>query len=443
MPDRPKILLATFGSRGDVHPFVAVGQALLREGCRAVVATSPEHRELIRRSGLEYVEVGLEADEVLGPLGLDMQTLARSLAKNDRFLFEKIIFPYLKEAYEQLYSKCEKYNVILAHLLAFSAQAVAEKRGLLLVLLTLSPILLPSAHDPPKGWGSPFIQEPKTALGLSYNRFGLRVAAEFAWLWAAPLRRFRRELGLPPRGGFGFFSPPDPDLETIGLFSPLLTTAPPAAGQKILIAGQSFFDDPGAEDPAERSVLERFLSEGPPPTVVTLGSFFVHDGLSHARAALAAARALSERLMLLARKEDVVALQQEAGRTVFVGSYLRHSALFPRASLIVHHGGVGTSGQAMRAGRPQLVTPYLGEQQDNAARLKRLGVARVLPGRRVTAAALATELLALRTEATYAASAKSVAAQVAGEDGAAVAARRIVELARRGRREASSQARRN
>ena len=82
----------------------------------------------------------------------------------------------------------------------------------------------------------------------------------------------------------------------------------------------------------------------------------------------------------------------------------------------------------MRAGRPQLVTPYLREQQDNAARLKRLGVARVLPGWRVTAAALERELAALRGGAAYAANAQAVAAKVAEEDGAAVAARRIVKI---------------
>ena len=69
----------------------------------------------------------------------------------------------------------------------------------------------------------------------------------------------------------------------------------------------------------------------------------MNDGLAHYRAALAAARGLGERAVLLARREDVAALQQEVGPQAFVGSYLRHSVLFPRASLVVHHGGVGTS----------------------------------------------------------------------------------------------------
>ena len=96
---------------------------------------------------------------------------------------------------------------------------------------------------------------------------------------------------------------------------------------------------------------------------------------------------------------------------------------------MVHHGGVGTSGQALKAGRPQLVTPYLGEQHDNALRLKRLGVARVLPGKRVSVATLTRELAALRADGAYAAWTPAIAAKVAEEDGATVAARRIAAIA--------------
>ncbi len=427
----PKILLATFGSRGDLHPFVAVGQALLRESCRAVVATSAEHRDMVLSAGLEFAEIRPDASEVLARLGLDMSGMARRMAQSDRFLFEKIVFPNLMHTFNCLDPLCEKCDAIVSHPLAFSAQVAAQRRGLPLVLLTLSPILLSSAADPPKAPGSPFIPEPRGWFALAYNRLALRVAAALAWAWASPLRRFRRDLGLPPRGGFGFFEPADAGVETIALFSPLLTRAR-FDGERVLIAGHSFFDDASAEDEAERERVERFLEAGPEPIVVTLGSFFVHNGFAHYRACLAAARALGERAVLLAHAEDVAALQQEAGSKVFVGSYLRHSLLFPTAKIIVHHGGVGTCGQALRAGRPQLVTPYLAEQYDNAHRLERLGVARVLPGRSVTEEALALEL-ALLGDGSYAARAAAVAVEVEKEKGATVAAHRIKDQAQ-GRR---------
>lgn len=429
MPDPAKILLVTFGSRGDLHPFVAVGQALLREGCRPVVASSAEHRDTVLSAGLEFAEISPEATEVLSRLGLDMSALARNMAANDRFLFEKIVFPHLKQAFNSLDPYCEECDAIIAHPIAFSAQVAAQRRGVPLVLLTLSPILLYSAHDPPKGPGSPFIGEPGGLFALAYNRLALRVAAELAWAWAKPLRRFRRDHGLPPRGGFGFFAPMDAGVETIALFSPLLTRARATDGERLLVAGHSFFDDAGAEDSEERAQLERFLEVGPPPIVFTLGSFFVQDGLAHYQASVAAARALGERSVLLTRQDDVAALRQESEPEVFVGAYLRHSHLFPSAKIVVHHGGVGTAGQALRAGRPQLVTPYLGEQHDNALRLQRLGVARVLPGKGVTAATLARELAALRADAAYVTRAAAAAAKVAEEDGATVAARRIKDLA--------------
>ena len=130
----PKILLVTFGSRGDLHPFVAVGQALLREGCRAIVATSADHRDLALSAGLEYAELGPSTAEILARLGLDMGAVARGMAEDDRFLFEKILFPRLKEAYDMFEANCEEYDAIVAHPIAFSAQVVAQKRRLPLVL---------------------------------------------------------------------------------------------------------------------------------------------------------------------------------------------------------------------------------------------------------------------------------------------------------------------
>ena len=428
----PKILLVTFGSLGDVYPFVAVGQALLKEGCRVVVATSLEHREIILSRGLEFAEIRPTGAEIRARLGLDRGAIARRIADDNLFHFEKIIFPHLAETAEQIDLLSKDCDVILSHPLAFFAQAVAEKRGLKLIVLTLSPAFFPSAYDPPKGQTSPFIAEPSGRFSLGYNRLALRIAASAAWTWAAPLRRFRSDLGLPSRGGFFFFTAADHlHFDTIALFSPLLTRTPVDPGGRALVAGHSFFDDQLAEDEMQRAELERFLGEGPAPIVFTLGSFVVEAGLDHYRAALAAARALKQRAVVLASQKDVVTLQQQSGQDVLVKSYLRHSVLFPKADAIVHHGGIGTLGQALKSGRPQLVTPYLGDQYDNAARLKRLGVARVLPGKQVTAAALTRELTALLAYPAFAERARAAAAAVVEEDGAAGAAKKIKEIALR------------
>jgi UDP:flavonoid glycosyltransferase YjiC (YdhE family) len=109
--------------------------------------------------------------------------------------------------------------------------------------------------------------------------------------------------------------------------------------------------------------------------------------------------------------------------------YLPYSSVFPRAAAIVHQAGIGTLAQAMRAGRPQLAVPVSFDQPDNARRAARLGVARVLPFRKATAERLAAELSALLDQARYENAAASVAADLAGSDGAARAADALVAVA--------------
>jgi UDP:flavonoid glycosyltransferase YjiC (YdhE family) len=107
---------------------------------------------------------------------------------------------------------------------------------------------------------------------------------------------------------------------------------------------------------------------------------------------------------------------------ICIVGYAPHSLLFPRAAAVVHQGGIGTLAQGLRSGRPQLVVPFFADQQDNAARAVRIGLARSLAPTRYTASSAAAELAPLLADTRYAARAAAVGARLAGEDGAAVAA---------------------
>ena len=111
--------------------------------------------------------------------------------------------------------------------------------------------------------------------------------------------------------------------------------------------------------------------------------------------------------------------------------YAPHAALFPRAAAVVHHGGIGTTAAALRAGRPMLVVPHAHDQPDNAFRAEKLGVARVLDARRYRADRAADHLRALLGAPAYQASAQDAADRIGREDGVRTAADTIAAHASR------------
>jgi len=423
----PKILISTVGSFGDLFPFLALGLALQREGFDVAVATSGVYREFVEREGLDFVAARPDLDDVTEKLGLDLGGLARQMSRDDGFLFQRIIFPFLRESYDDIGAAAASGAVaIVAHSIAFAAHAAAEKLDLPLFVAHLSPVLHYLPQQPPLGMGLPFVAAPRSKLALGYNRVALACAAEVAHLWAAPLRQFRRELGLPRRAPFSFFRGVPSPFHSLGLHSPAFLGD--QGGD--LVAGHTFFDRGPPRAKEETRALAAFLDEGEAPVVFTLGSFVVRDRAAHHRSCIEAAQRLGQRAVLLASDEDAALLRAQAPPSIHVAGYAPHGELFPRAKIVVHHGGIGTSGQALRAGKPQLVTPFLGDQADNAARLARLGVARVLPAKALTVETLTRELRDLLARRDYASRAEALGARVAREDGAQAAARHIAETLR-------------
>src|SRR5262249_44712175 len=140
----------------------------------------------------------------------------------------------------------------------------------------------------------------------------------------------------------------------------------------------------------------------------------------------AAARLLGRRAVLILNKPH----NRPPGRPEGVAAvdYAPFSELFPRAAVIVHHGGIGTTRRAIRAGRPLPGMRWACDQPDNAERAARLGIARTLPRHRYTPARVAAELHRLLNDPTYAQRASMVGVQVRQEDGARVACDALSEL---------------
>lgn len=422
-----KIVIASFGSLGDLNPYVALAHALKREGFTSVIAASEVYRGWVLGEGLGFAPMRPDVSDVSARLGLCVGEIAERVARDDGFLFREVIFPFLREGYEDVAAAAEGAEAIVAHSIAFGAKLAAERLGLPLFDGVVSPLFLMSAQDPPLGARSPFIAAPRSAAALAYNRCVLFAFTHLLALKSRPIARLRGELGLPRRRGRALLTGGPQARATLALVSPLL--APPQTDHPsgTLVAGHTFHDrflDRTETLPAE---LEDFLCAGAPPIVVSLGSFVLSGKEEFYRAVADAARALGLRVALLVSEDERAALAARLPPEAHVAGHAPHSLVFPRACVVVHHGGAGSSGQALRAGKPQLVVPVLGDQPDNAARLARLRVARVLPFARASRARLEAELRALLADASCAEHAVDAAARIAAEDGATTAARRIAD----------------
>jgi UDP:flavonoid glycosyltransferase YjiC (YdhE family) len=160
------------------------------------------------------------------------------------------------------------------------------------------------------------------------------------------------------------------------------------------------------------------LDAGEPPIVFTLGSSAVKVPGNFYQESIQAAKLLNRRAVLLIGKNTP---PENLSQDILAVSYVPHSQIFPRACAIVHQGGIGTTAQALRAGRPTLVMPYSHDQPDNAARVERLGISRTIPRKQYLASRVAKELCKLLENPNYAAKAAEIGRIIQVENGVGVA----------------------
>lgn len=389
------IVITTVGSLGDLFPFLAIGQALHARGHRVTVATHSTHRLAVEQAGLRFANAsGMpEPDDLTA-----FTARAFDPVRGPRYLVRELAGADVRESYTKLQLICKDADVLITSTLSFAGQILGETLSAAGRLHWVSVILTPtnfiSIYDPPisgMAWLDALTRGPLRGKRLLQQLTALRISG-----WTAPIRKFRRELGLPPvsaRGDPFQHGQHSPDC-TLALFSPLLGERQPDWPAHARITGFAHYTQPGAKIDSE---LDAFLRDGTPPLVFSLGSTAVYIGASFLRESIKVCERLGRRAVLFTGSPSIRAqLPEQLSDSMRAVEYAPHSAVFPRAAAIVHHGGIGTSTEALRAGRPMLVVPHAFDQYDNAHRLKRIGVAHALPAREYnceTAAPLLNDLL--------------------------------------------------
>lgn len=419
---KQRIVLATVGSLGDLHPFIAIGLALRARGAEAVLAAPEDHLTKCRAAGLEAEPILPTFEEVGRATGLPDDEVIRRVLLDDQFLIGRVLLPPLGDSVARLLRIGEGADAVAGSAFTFAAPIAAERLGAPFVHTVLQPMSWFSAVDPPTGPNFRLAARPPVgAAGRAWNGLILRAGRRYMrGRYGRAIERVRAANGLPPTRAAPMVDAGTRPALSIGTYSPAFASVPADAPRPAAVTGWPWYD--ADEDGAVGldAELEAFLQAGSPPLVVSLGSFVPYSGTDlYARAAELAAT-VGMRAVLLTGEAEV------AGRLgVLVRRYAPHSLLFPRAAAVVHHGGIGTTGQALRSGRPQLVAPFMGDQPDNAARVARLGAGLVVRPKRFArdAPALLRRLLG---DPAYARTAAELGARVRAEDGAGAAADAIL-----------------
>jgi len=427
-----KIVISTFGSFGDVHPYVAIALELKRRGHRPVFATSEIYREKMDALGLELHPVppdlpGYDRPEEVARMVSELVDPKRGPER----VFKQLINPHLRGMYDALAEATRDADLLVTHLLSLAAPPLVEKTGIRWVSTVLAPISFFSVYDPPVLPNAPWVYHFFN-LGPGVARALMRVARWKLDQLAEPLYRLRAELGLP-RGGNPMLEGQHSPRMVLALFSTALARPQPDWPPQARVTGFPFYDqrDRAGDDAAAAGLdprLAEFLDAGEPPVVFTLGSSAVYVAEDFYRESVEAARATGVRALLLLGEESNRPAALPRGVAAF--DYAPYGELLPRARAVVHQGGIGTTAQGLRAGIPALVMPFSQDQFDNGARVARAGAGRVLPRPRYNAASAARELRALLDGEGYTTRAAEIGRRIRAEDGACAAADAIEEVLR-------------
>jgi UDP:flavonoid glycosyltransferase YjiC (YdhE family) len=415
------------GSLGDLHPFIALGRALRDRGVNAVIACAEEYRSRVEAAGVAFKPVRPGLEDMQNDLGMSRAELTQHLVRHNAFLFRRLVLPYVRTAYEDMMSVTADADLVLASSLSFGARLAAEKRDIPWIAVVLQPMMFLSSHDPPVIPGAEGLSAVLRRLGPAPTRCAMWCVKRAVNGLLRPVHRLRADIGLEPASQDPLFEGQFSAAGAIALYSRLLGKTQPDFPRPTWIAGFATFDSADGAAVELDPDLEAFMKAGTAPLVFTLGSLVVNSPGSFYEESVSVAHRSNRRAVLLVGEEGVGDLARLRSAQVFVCAYAPHSLVFPGAAAIIHHGGIGTLAQALRSGRPQLIVPYFADQIDNAARAARLGVARISPPRRYTGASASRDLARLFGGDAHLSKARQAAEFLAAEDGAAEAARIVLD----------------
>jgi sterol 3beta-glucosyltransferase len=408
-----RVLILTFGTLGDIRPFVALAKGLRAAGHEVGVCTAEGFRNLVVGAGVDYVHMGNEM------LDLVQSEMPRMRGASDALRLVSRMSAAMKSALlDQWAAACEfRPSLLVYHPKMLGGLHIAERLRVPAVVSLPLPFLTPTRAFP-----IPFVAH--WPFGGSANKLSYQFNRFTAVAYGGMINSFRRKtLGLSTmsRGSDYLRFPDGRPVPVLYGFSSHVVPVPGDYPAHAHVTGYWVLDEPETSHPPAE--LVDFLAAGEPPVYIGFGSMgFGRHARTRGQIVIDAAKKARVRAVVATGWGGLEVDSVPDG--VHVVEAVPHSWLFPQTVAVVHHGGAGTTAAGLLAGRPTLVCPVLGDQGFWAQRVKDLDVGPApLPVRRLSVDELADRLRMLGRKASYRSRAQAVSEDLLLEDGVANAVR--------------------
>jgi len=415
-----KITIFTIGSRGDVEPFVALGKGLRDSGHIVKIATEARFETLVKEHCLSYAMI---PGDTTGVINSEEVQEVLSRKNNTEAFFKHLMtatIPFASQIFEQSIAACEDADhIITTPVCIYLGYFISQKLSKPLTLAAGNAIVASRTkyfHNlflpPPPDWLPDRLQK-------SYNYFSHNIMPGLMWktyhkFYAETWEKVHGTV-LPKNDPVGAGLLKKPPLRLYG-YSPAFLEKPDDWSYNQYVTGYWFLEPAKSWKPSAK--LENFINAGPPPIYIGFGSMnnslLKNDSLE--KLVLGVVRKTKQRAIIL---NDGLNLDKvELSSNIFATDSVPFTYLFPKMSLIVHHGGAGTTGAALRAGVPSVVTPIIVDQNFWAWRMEKTGVsAKPIAWYKLSETNLSTAISSTLLNQNMHTRAKHLAQRIVGERG--------------------------
>ncbi len=387
MADSPlKITLLTFGSRGDVQPYVALAVGLRDAGYQPLVAAPAPFADLVTSQGVDFFPLPGDPEKVSHDL---VEAAGTSLAGTIQVLAQNSI-PIAEAMLAAVMEACAGADAVI-HAFMMTNAGHEAARHYDIPDLGVHPYPIFSETG-----AYPNLMFPELPLGATYNRLTHRLFTRSFWLGSKAGYSIvrRRRPDLPPLSGWPY-DMTDREVPLVIAASPAVIGDASHWGANTHVTG--FLTLPPRRDWQPPADLLAFLEAGPPPVYVGFGSMIADEMAMMALTAIEALGKAGQRGLLSTGWGGLT--RESLPDFVCRVDDVPHEWLFPQTAAVVHHGGAGTTAAGLRAGIPSIIIPFTADQPYWGRRVARLGVGpEPIPRKKLTADGLA---YAIRTACTH------------------------------------------